>query len=97
MKWRSTTPSSRATLLLTRNGSQREVTVTLGEAAAVARDNNKGGDADGQTSLGVTVAPLTRERAQALGLSVNSYGLEVRSVCGDPSLKLSRSRSELSV
>jgi serine protease Do len=74
-------PGSRAMLLITRNGTQREIAVTLGEGASTAaRVDENGGEADRQTSLGISVAPLTRDLAQELGVTRVTHGLLVQEV-----------------
>ncbi len=74
-------PGSRATLLVTRNNRQREISVTLDEAlASAARDDEHDGRTNGRASLGVSVAPVTPEVAQELRLPRETHGLLVRNV-----------------
>jgi len=74
-------PGSNATVAILRNGSEKTLTVKLGEA-----DSSKAGarDADGTTddnaALGVSVAPLTPELATRLGAPKNAHGLVVQDV-----------------
>jgi serine protease Do len=72
-------------VVINRDNKSRELTVTLGEAnAAAARPDRRGDDdAEGQASLGVTVAPLTPELATELGLSRQARGLVVQDVEAD--------------
>ena len=77
-------PGSRATLLITRNGSQHEIAVTLDEAPLqVARDGQNTRDTESQTTLGVSVAPVTRDMAEQLRLPRDIHGLLVRDVDPD--------------
>ena len=77
-------PGSNATVVIQRNGSEKTLTVKLGEA-----DSNKAGarDAEGatddKTALGVSVAPLTPDLAARLGAPKNAHGLLVQEVKPD--------------
>jgi len=77
-------PGSSATVAILRNGSEKTLTVKLGEA-----DSSKAGarDADGTTddkaALGVSVAPLTPELATRLGVAKNAHGLVIQDVNPD--------------
>jgi len=78
------TPGSRATLVVNRDGHQQEIVVTLGEAASrTARADTAASDADRRASLGVSVAPITPQAAEELGLSAGAHGLVVEEVVTD--------------
>lgn len=76
-----TAPGSPATLLIVRDGAEREVAVKLGEAVG-DRDARSGGrpDEPGQNRLGVAVVPLTPELASRSGLERDAKGLVVQDV-----------------
>jgi Do/DeqQ family serine protease len=76
------TPGARATLVVIRDGSEHNLTVTLGEAAAArqARGGAPGQPGADNTALGVSVAPLTAESADRAGLPNNTRGLIVQDV-----------------
>jgi Do/DeqQ family serine protease len=73
-------PGSDARLTVRRDGSEREITVTLGELAAANRAGSVrqgGGDANAQ--FGLSIEPLTAERARELGVQAKS-GLVIAGV-----------------
>jgi len=77
-------PGSNATVVIQRNGSEKTLTMKLGEAdsnKAGARDAE--GAADDKTALGVSVAPLTPDLAARLGAPKNAHGLLVQEVSPD--------------
>ena len=77
-------PGSNATVVIQRNGSEKTLTMKLGEAdsnKAGARDTE--GAADDKTALGVSVAPLTPDLAARLGAPKNVHGLLVQEVSPD--------------
>jgi Do/DeqQ family serine protease len=74
-------PGSRATLIVIRDNSQREISVTLGEAlTTAARGGESPGAADGRASLSMAVVPLTAELARELDMPADARGLLVQSV-----------------
>jgi Do/DeqQ family serine protease len=77
-------PGSTATLVLTRDGAERSLTVTLDEAAA-SRQARGGSGQQGDTgaTLGVAVAPVTPALASRAGLPGDVRGLLVQSVDPD--------------
>jgi Do/DeqQ family serine protease len=81
-------PGSAADLLIVRDGSERHVTVTLDEAnpervARAERGAESGADADGKSSLGVSVAPLTPDVAARMRAPRDAHGLVVQDVDPD--------------
>ncbi len=76
-----TAPGSEVTLTILRNGSQQDVRVRLGELSAeTARAREQQGGEGGGSRLGVTVAPLTPELAQQLGVRPGTRGVLVEQV-----------------
>jgi Do/DeqQ family serine protease len=79
-----TMPGSNATVVVVRDGSERTLTVKLGELAEsrTARQDSQGPN-DDRTSLGVSVAPLTPELASRAGVPKDVHGLLVQEVNPD--------------
>jgi Do/DeqQ family serine protease len=77
-------PGSDATIAVLRDGSERQLTVKLDEAAGArsARNDARGEAADG-SSLGVAVAPVTPELAAEAGAPRDIKGLMVQDVDPD--------------
>jgi Do/DeqQ family serine protease len=78
------TPGSNATVGIVRDGSDRNVTVKLGEleASKSARDAEAPA-ADDKTALGIAVAPLTPETASRTGLPREAHGVVIEDVNPD--------------
>jgi Do/DeqQ family serine protease len=64
-------PGSTAKLTIVRDGKEQTLNVTLTERTA-ERESNEPGAPDDQSGFGMAVEPLTRDRAQELGLSSSS-------------------------
>jgi len=79
-----TAPGSSASVVISRDGSERTVSVKLDELKA-GQNARRDGDSDSgdKTALGVTVAPLTPELADRLGASKDAHGLVVEDVNPD--------------
>jgi Do/DeqQ family serine protease len=76
-----TAPGSTATVVVVRDGSDKEVSVKLDEAAASKRAQRDGGaDSDNHAALGVSVAPVTPDLAERNGLGKGVKGLFVQDV-----------------
>jgi Do/DeqQ family serine protease len=74
-------PGSNATLVIVRDGGERNVTVKLDEAASSKSARRDDDDTSGdKTALGVSVAPLTSEMAARAGLQKDAHGLVVEDV-----------------
>ena len=76
-------PGSTADVAILRDGSEKHLSVKLDEAAAskAARNtDSESGTADDKTSLGVAVAPLTRDLAERAHASKDAQGLLVEDV-----------------
>jgi len=75
-------PGSEVTLALLRDGNQQQIRVRLGELTpeAVRGSQPGGGDPGTGTRLGITVSPLTPERAAQLGLRRGTQGVAVDEV-----------------
>ncbi len=80
----SVQPGSDATLVVVRDGSQREITVKLDEAAS-SKSARRGEEpaTEDKAALGVSVAPLTPETASRLGVSGDTKGVVVEEVNPD--------------
>jgi serine protease Do len=77
-------PGTTVRLKLLRNGSEREVSVTLGELPAEAAGGSNGGGGEKGTPLeGVSVDDLTPQVARQLGLNSNVRGVVVTGVNSD--------------
>jgi len=72
-------PGTQVTLTVWRNGSQRQVSVRLGELTAQALNESPATGESGD-KLGVTVEPMTAALASQLGLSPKTQGLAIASV-----------------
>ena len=79
-----TAPGSKAAVVVVRDGEEKSLTVTLDEANPPASARGQRGDAgeDAQAALGVSVAPLTPELANRLGLK-NAKGVVIQEVNPD--------------
>jgi len=79
-----TAPGSPATVTIVRDGAERQLSVTLDEAAG-ERSARRGAGADGSDAsrLGVAVAPLTPDTAARAGLDRDAKGLLVQDVDPD--------------
>jgi serine protease Do len=79
-----TAPGSDATVTIVRDGAEKTVTVKLDEASPAkgAREDRGGSGEDDKAALGVSVAPLTPELANRLGLK-NAKGIVVQEVNPD--------------
>jgi serine protease Do len=78
------TPGANASLVVIRDGSERTLTVKLGEASATRAARGAGADADDdKTALGVAVTPLTPELASRSGAAKDLQGLLVQDVSPD--------------
>jgi serine protease Do len=77
-------PGSEAKVVVLRDGSERELTVQLDEAA-VSKNARRGGESqsDDHAALGVSVAPLTPELAARAGINRETKGLIVQDVDPD--------------
>ena len=77
----NTSPGSKATVAVVRDGSERSFTVTLGEAEG-KRSERAGGPATGDdnAALGISVEPVTSDVASRLGAPKDIRGLVVRQV-----------------
>jgi serine protease Do len=74
-------PGTDVGLTIARNGAEQQVHVKLGELnAETARANGGGGGAQGGSTLGVGVVPLTPDLAAQLGLRRGTEGVVVQSV-----------------
>ena len=79
-----TPPGTSAPVVVTRDGSERTMSVKLDERSVEQSARHESGDAAGdKAALGVTVAPLTPELAARAGLSKDAHGLVVRNVDPD--------------
>ncbi len=80
-----TAPGTNANVVIARDGSERTVTVKLEEAKTGknARRDSESDDRNDKTALGVSVAPVTPDLADRLGLSKNAKGLVVEDVNPD--------------
>jgi Do/DeqQ family serine protease len=78
-------PGTEVTLTLLRDGSQRQARVRLGELTAdrAPAGDEQSGNLAGGSKLGVTVAPITPDIAQQLGLRRGTQGVAVESVDPD--------------
>jgi serine protease Do len=77
------TPGSSATVVVARDGSEKELSVKLDEAAASKRAERDSGDSEDHAALGVSVAPVTPELAERSGLGRGVKGLFVQDVDPD--------------
>jgi serine protease Do len=75
-------PATKSTVTVMRDGHERTLDVTLGEASAPQAARNAGGPDTG-TALGVSVQPLTPQLASQAGVDQDLKGLLVGDV--DPS------------
>ena len=77
-------PGSTASLVVERDGTERTLTVKLdeAEAAKTARRGAESGSED-TSALGLSVVPLTPDRAGQKGVAKNAHGLVVESVNPD--------------
>jgi Do/DeqQ family serine protease len=62
-------PGSEVKLTLVRDGKQQAVTATLSERKAASAEREEGAAASAAGGFGMAVEPLTRDRAQELGLA----------------------------
>jgi serine protease Do len=77
-------PGSSATMVIVRDGSERDVTVKLDEAGSSKSARRETDDTSGdKAALGVSVAPLTAETAARAGLQKAARGLVVEEVSPD--------------
>ena len=80
----NTAPGSKTTVVVVRDGSEKTFTVTLDEAVGKVAERVDGPAAgDNNASLGISVQPLTPERASALGAAKDTRGLVVEQVSED--------------
>ena len=79
-----TQPGSNASVVISRDGSERTLTVRLDEAQA-PRSARRDGESDSadQSGLGISVTPLTPDMASRLGASRTTHGLVVEDVRPD--------------
>jgi Do/DeqQ family serine protease len=81
-------PGTNAELMITRDGAEKRVTVTLEQLQARRAegrddsDSSRGGEPD-KTALGISVAPLTADAASQLRLPANTKGVVVQDVDPD--------------
>jgi Do/DeqQ family serine protease len=76
-------PGSQSSVVVIRDGAEKSLTVTLDEASPRTDERNAGGPEgeDDRTALGVSVAPLTPELAERLGLKDrDAKGVVIRDV-----------------
>jgi len=76
-------PGTEVTLTILRDGKEQDLRVRLGELSeetARARQQGGGGGEGGGSRLGVTVAPLTPDLAQQLGVRPGTRGVMVEQV-----------------
>jgi Do/DeqQ family serine protease len=79
-----TAPGSTAKVVILRDGSERELSVTLDEAEVSKRARRGGaGGADDHAALGLSVAPLTPDLAARAGIDRDTKGLIVEDVDPD--------------
>jgi Do/DeqQ family serine protease len=79
-----TAPGSTAKVVILRDGSERELSVTLDEAEVSKRARRGGtGGADDHAALGLLVAPLTPDLAARAGIDRDTKGLIVEDVDPD--------------
>jgi Do/DeqQ family serine protease len=81
-----TAPGSNATVTVTRDGAEKTLTVKLDEASPAkgAREDRGTSGEDDKAALGVSVAPLTPELANKLGLkNANAKGVVIQDVNPD--------------
>ena len=77
-------PGSSASVIVSRDGSEKTLTVTLDEAqAAPSARRDEEPDREDKTTLGVMVVPLTPDVASRLGAPKNAHGLVVEDVKPD--------------
>jgi Do/DeqQ family serine protease len=75
-------PGSTVKLTVMRDGKEQAVNVTLSERKAAAAEREEGASAGESGGFGMAVEPLTRDRAQELGLS-NTSGVVIVDVQPD--------------
>jgi S1-C subfamily serine protease len=76
-----TAPGSSVTVVVARDGAEKELSVKLDEAAASKKAQRDGGaNTDDHAALGVSVAPVTTELAERAGLGKDVKGLFVQDV-----------------
>jgi len=74
-------PGSSATVVVARDGNEKQLTVKLDEAAGSKKAQRDGGaSSEDHAALGVSVAPLTPELAERAGLGKGVKGLFVQEV-----------------
>jgi serine protease Do len=75
-------PGAEATLTILRDGKPQQVRVKLGELTpeGARADSQEGGGEEGSAKLGITVSPLTPERAAQLRLRRGSTGVVIDEV-----------------
>ncbi len=79
-----TAPGSSATLVVNRDGGDKELSVKLDEAAVSKSARRSGGEeSEDHAALGIAVAPLTPELAASAGLDRDTKGLIVQDVDPD--------------
>ena len=77
-------PGSSATMVIVRDGGERNLTVKLDEADSSKSARRDSDDTSGdKAALGVSVAPLTAEMAARAGLAKDARGLVVENVSPD--------------
>jgi serine protease Do len=74
------TPGSSAKVVVLRDGSERELTVTLDEAVSKTARGRGEPTSDDHAALGISVAPLTPELAARAGIDRDTKGLLVEDV-----------------
>ena len=78
-----TTPGARASLVVIRDGTERQLTVQVDEAASQVARNVKESIDENDANLGVTVVPATPELAAPIGQPSGVRGLMVEQVSVD--------------
>ena len=77
-------PGTQVALTIVRDGNQQQLHVTLGEltpeSARAAEEGGGGGQEGGAAKLGITVSPLTPDRASQLGLRRGATGVVIDDV-----------------
>ncbi len=78
-----TSPGAATAIVVNRDGQERELSLTLDEAAASRPGRHEPGPDGDQAALGVAVQPLTPERAARAGMNRDATGLLVEDVDPD--------------
>lgn len=77
----ATPPGTEVTLTISRNGSQQDLRVKLGElTSAASAAGPEGEDGGGNLKLGMTVAPLTPDLAEQAGVPRGTRGVVVEAI-----------------